>query len=168
MRPVVKLGFGPLFATLAAGPVFGCCLLVANYLRQIPNAVPISSEDILMIGVMAIPFFIGGIIISVLPNMLGALALGMIAERSPFFQAPAIWGLVGCIIIALPFAGAYGGGANFDNDVFAFAGSLAMTATLCAFICRHFAVWEVAQDPKAVLLRSVTLRNSDPDPRLLR
>jgi hypothetical protein len=168
MRPCVRLGAGPLWATLTAGPIFGACLLVETYLKQIPQPVEVSVQDALIGGgTLLIAFVIGGLIISIIPNLLGALAVGTLAERLPAFRSPAAWGVVGACAIAGPALVHHLTTARLEEDGVQLVFALTITSTLCALICRRTTCW-IDTQPIEATPQPAKLKAIDPDPRLLR
>ncbi len=150
MKQEVRLGLGPIKASLAAGPIFGLSLMLTNYVNDIPKAVPLYANDALPFFGLSIGFLIGGLIISIFPNVIGALILGSVCEQNPVFRIPIVWAGIGAAAIAVPALAIYVGGGGFAPDTAQLTIALVMTGAACATICRRSARWIGISTPVAV------------------
>lgn len=119
---------GPLFASLAAGPVFSLALAIKLVLRM-PGAYDEALVGFGVIFILCVPV---GFVFSLIPNIAGAALLAWTGRAWYLARHPLVWaasgGLLGWLI----------GAAAMGSFVVV---PVVMTGVACALICRMLVSW---------------------------
>ena len=149
--------FAVLFTPIAAGPIFLLMLWICFSYADLPKPVEIglSSEEIGG-GLIVVMFsFIPGWILAVLPCLLCTSILANLGKERLFFRSVPVWVIFGFLVIIIP--GALLGGFE-DRNGPKFTIALALTAAVCAFICRKLTYWSVEDKDNSTLAPIITMR----------
>jgi hypothetical protein len=170
MKTEMRMGFGPLVASLVAGPIFTSVATIGYYYQRSTEAVTVPENALLTTLGVLILTMVFGFMIALLPNMCGTALMGYVGNHSAFSRTPAIWASVGGALPAITtFIFWLIDPENINlQDHGATVVALIITGSLCALICRRHIRW-VAYQPLAAPARTKTIaRTIEEDPRLLR
>ena len=135
--PDVATGIGAAAfkASVAAGPIAICVLLMGQMLSGETLAIRMAPTEIGNVVGMAMMFSVIAAIVALIPNILGATIMGWASARNLGLRHPAAWGLVGAAVMGIPGMLADGGGASPD------AAALAAMGAMNALVCRLGVKW---------------------------
>ena len=129
-----SLMHGVALATLAAGPAFLTAATLGAYCLQIPRPIAIAPQFVFAGVLLLIPATVIGALVSVVPNLLGAIALARLADRLPPLRTGPAWTLIGAALAFLLFRD-----TGASEAIFLFPATA--TGALCATLCRHGIWW---------------------------
>jgi hypothetical protein len=121
------------FASLAAGPVFMVVTLYGEQLQPGPWGVLGSDPDLRAVLAAIVAASFVGTIVSFLPNLIGVYAMGRLGGRNVGLRHPAIWGLGGAALAAIPFV--------LSDAPDAIVQAVAGVGAGCALVARLFVTW---------------------------
>jgi hypothetical protein len=138
-----------LIASLWAGPIFIATLALAQYVRQTPEAVSIPGLD-LQTGLALLAFLIPmtiivGFLLSVIPNVFGAVLMANLSDRLDSARSPVAWvatgtalgTLIAWLLVINPYYG--------EPDLVSLVPFIA-TSAACAGICWRKMGWRDRRD----------------------
>lgn len=126
-------------ACLSAGPVFAAMLLFTAVFESPAAAVSIDIqwiEVLFGILVMIMPLILIGGLLAFFPVWLGSNLMAWAGEYNIGLRHPAIWGIAGGSIAAMPVALLDAGAAA------PFSTALIATAAICALLVRYGTRWD--------------------------
>jgi hypothetical protein len=103
----IHSGAAALVTSVFAGPIYVVSFALAEYCRHIPQAVPVTIEIAPFVVGALVFSVIGGFVLSIMPNLLGAGIMAHAADASESARSPLAWVGVGAAsgaIFALPFS----------------------------------------------------------------
>ena len=161
----VEYGFGPLFAAIAAGPIFLTALMLGMGYASLPQAIPVDPDAPLVVLVYLIPATIVGILLAIIPCMIGCALMAHLGRIVPFMRLPPFWALAGMLPIVLGIAV-----TGFESEAAPAYFALLTTGAACALICRKFTCWEDATEtaPTAPAHTTNGFHEASEDRRILR
>lgn len=130
---------GVMFASLAAGPAFLGGLAIAAWANAEPDTYQFVAID--GAALSALPFValvvIIGLIISLIPNIIGAWLLHGLGIGNVAARLPVMWALTGAGLAGIPTAVISGEGPEAAFLTTAFA----ITGATCALVSNRFVHW---------------------------
>lgn len=131
-------GGAALLTSVFAGPIYVASFALAEFCRQIPQAWPLSLEIVAAVVTTLVLSVIGGFVLSLAPNLLGAGIMAHAADASESARSPLAWIGVGAVtgaLFALPFSWI---GERIDPLTMF---PLVATSAACAGLCWRFMGW---------------------------
>lgn len=127
---------GVVTACLLSGPCFVITCAAAIAYLELPKAVPVNLNAILIVALVMLPATLWGAAISLIPNIVGANLMAGLADRFAFARSSFVWAIVGAAVglgVFRFFASGY------DLEPLGFA--LVVTSAVCAAVCKVGLSW---------------------------
>jgi hypothetical protein len=137
MKQSVSVGWGILWGSIAAGPIFVATTCAILLYAELPKAIAIETSWFELDTVM-------GLILAAVPNAFGATIIGNLGRHVPFARLPLTWAAAGIVMAVIPIS-LFGG---FRGDQAATAAGLIITSGICALVCRKHTRWSEAPEAR--------------------
>lgn len=123
-------------ASVAAGPIFLVSTGMTALYLQLPRAVALDPALAALSVLLFVPAVMIGLILSIIPNLVGSRLLLRLGKAFPPARAHRVWIATGALLGTL---------LSFETGAFAappLAVGLILTSACCAGICRLSAFWD--------------------------
>jgi hypothetical protein len=149
MKQSVSVGWGILWGSIAAGPIFVATTCAILLYAELPKAIAIETswfelDTVMGLILAAVPVTLLGFILALIPNAFGATIIGNLGRHVPFARLPLTWAAAGIVMAVIPIS-LFGG---FRGDQAATAAGLIITSGICALVCRKHTRWSEAPEAR--------------------